>query len=318
MVFFIISLDLKVKLYQSILIYLVPFLVFFSSVIIYTNIEIHYISINILPIIIIGFILNTIFNKQLYNTFKTSFMLEEERKLVTKQNEELKILNQTKNRFFSIISHDLKSPFNIILGFSEILDKDYDKYTEEKRKFYINKIQTSANTVFTLLENLLDWSSLQIKGRKIELENTNIYNFINEVTMPLRIVSSKKNIKLINLISNEINIDVDKYSNSVILGNLINNAIKFSFEDSKIEISASLNANKITYQIRDFGTGMTEDCVNNIFNLNKQNSKSGTKDEKGSGLGLIICKELVEINKGEIWVESEVDKGTTFYVSIPF
>ena len=315
---FILSLELKIKSKYSAIIYFFPFIVFVIVLYSYSSLnETYKILINIIPIVVFGFISNILFNKLLFKGFKLTYLLNKEKEVINKQNEELKILNKTKNRFFSIISHDLKNPFNIVMGFSNILSDNYNDYTETKRKHLINEINKSSTIIYNLLDNLLQWSAIQLNGVKLKKERINLFSLIKEVILTYQLNAENKNINIINNINNNEYIYSDKYSLITVIGNLINNAIKFSYENSKIKIDAKFNNNTVLISVKDYGVGINNDVKNKLFKIDENTNSFGTKKEKGTGLGLILCKEIIDANNGNINIESEEGKGTTFYVTIP-
>ncbi len=233
----------------------------------------------------------------------------------------LKEANVTKDKFFSIIAHDLKSPFNAMLGFSKILDENFDQLEVEKKKRFIGFISKGLQHTFELLENLLDWSSSQTGMIKFNPENSNLY-LISENTIELLNQSAKnKFIKLINQIPENIYVNVDKDMISTIMRNLISNAVKFTPQNGEIMIKAQLatyeNNKYVEIKVIDNGVGIPEDIKSKLFNIGENPSTDGTENETGTGLGLILCKEFVEKHGGKIWVESEIGEGSEFIFNLP-
>ena len=318
LIVFIMSLELKLKPKYSIAIYTVPFIIFVLGF--YNSVGslyfIYRVSLNIFPIVILGFVANLLFNKLLFSNFKSNYLLEKEKHIVDEQNEELKVLNNTKDRFFSIISHDLKNPFNVIMGFSEVLNDGYDNYSDKERKHFIKEINNSSIVVYELLDNLLQWSSLQLNGIVLKKEHIKVKLLINEIIQTQEINAKIKSIKITNLIDENIEIDADKYSIITVINNYIGNAIKFSFENSEIIIDVKIENNTAVFSVQDFGVGIEKEIARNLFRIDENHSTLGTNSEKGSGLGLILCKEIASQNKGNVWIESTPQKGSTFYFSI--
>ena len=235
-----------------------------------------------------------------------------------KSNEELTRLNETKDRFISIVSHDLRTPFTSILGFTDLLQND-DSLTESEKKQYIKFIGESAQTMLSLVNSVLDWTRLQTGRIKFEPEKTNINEIIKRVVNSLSGVAMQKSIKIYNLVKDDIYLFVDKNLISQVFYNLISNAIKFSFENGKIEISATLNSTHTyyTFSVKDNGTGIKPEDLNKLFLVESKFTTEGTSGEKGSGLGLSLVKEIVEKHNGKIWVESQYRKGSNFLFSLP-
>jgi PAS domain S-box-containing protein len=230
---------------------------------------------------------------------------------------ELNELNVTKDRLFSIIAHDLRSPFNAILSFSEYLLENLTTETVEESKELVKDIHLAANSTFKLLNNLLDWARTQTNQIKIYLEQVNISLNINEVLDDLQPVALNKNITLYYL-NPQTNIAyVDQNMLNTILRNLISNSIKYTDIGGKIEVSVENKSDYLEIAVADNGVGMNEETKNRLFVSNVNQSTFGTHQEKGTGLGLIICKEFVKKLKGEIWVESEINHGSIFKFTLP-
>ncbi len=239
--------------------------------------------------------------------------------LIKKQNKKLQELNSTKDKFFSIIAHDLKSPFNCTLGFSNILLKKHKNYDNEKREKIIKSINDSANNAFNLLENLLTWSCSQLGGIKYLPENLNLKTLLFEIMFVLQEQANKKNISILDTISYNELIYADRNMIATILRNLISNAIKFTNKNGNVVISSKkqINSNFLEISIIDTGVGISEEKIDNLFCISKKTSTQGTENETGTGLGLIVCKEFIEKHDGEIWIESEITKGSSFYFTVP-
>ncbi len=229
----------------------------------------------------------------------------------------LREANATKDKFFSIIAHDLRNPFNVILGYSDMLNKGYERFDDDKRKLFINEIHKSSANTFTLLENLLTWTRSQQGRIKIKKEKLNLSELINSSIQPYSSHAKNKGINILNNINVDTNIIADINTMSIVFGNLINNAIKFTHKDGNISISEILNGDNLDIYIEDTGIGMTDKQIADLFLIEKSSTTLGTDRERGSGLGLILCKEFVEKNGGAIRVESKVDVGSKFIISLP-
>jgi hypothetical protein len=230
--------------------------------------------------------------------------------------------NATKDKFFSIIAHDLKSPFNSMLGFSDILNKEFDNYDANEQKKFIGIINTSLQNTHKLLENLLLWSLSQRGGIDFKPKKTNLFLLTYEVNEILKHLAENKLIKLINQIDENIYVEADKNMLSTVIRNLVSNAIKFTAKNGKIIISSNVMTTDKKQQIveisvKDTGVGISSEIQSKLFDIGKDTSTKGTENENGTGLGLILCKEFVEYHGGKIWVESEIGKGSIFYFSIP-
>jgi signal transduction histidine kinase len=241
---------------------------------------------------------------------------------LTTTNEKLQELNATKNRFFSIIAHDLKSPFNAMIGFSELLISQFDELDISTQKNYISILSQSIQNAYRLLENLLTWARSQMGNISFKPEEENINLLTNEAIKTLSQLAKNKTISLSNKIPVDLFGFVDRNMFTTIIRNLISNAIKFTPKGGVIEVNSQLvnNKNKEKYveiSIKDNGIGIAPEIQSKLFNSTESHSTQGTEKEKGTGLGLIICKEFVEKHGGKIWVESEKGKGSKFVFTLP-
>lgn len=233
------------------------------------------------------------------------------------KNDQLRDLNSTKDKLFSVISHDLRSPFNAILGFQDMLINSYDEFTDEERLNMISQVNTTTNQVYELVENLLIWAKIQtssIKHRPVEFP---VKGVILEKIDLYRNIAEAKGISFSHQIPDELAALADINLMSTTIRNLINNSIKFTPNGGTIMVKAKQITHSIKISVTDSGTGMTEEQIDSLFNLEKTRSKDGTNGEKGSGLGLILCKEFVEKNRGTLTVESKPGRGSTFSFTIP-
>ncbi|MBN2597435.1 MAG: tetratricopeptide repeat protein [Marinifilaceae bacterium] len=236
--------------------------------------------------------------------------------IIEKQKLELEIANSTKDKFFSIIAHDLRSPFSALVGLCELLSELYDELSDDDRKIYIHDLHEASKNTFNLLENLLTWSRIQQGNIKIEKKVLNISNLIQNSILPHQATAKLKKISISNLVPTQSNVLIDKNSIETVIMNLINNALKFTNEGGTINISSKEKGNKLIISIADSGVGMTKQQIDKLFKIDENKSTSGTSKETGTGLGLILCKEFIELNNEEIWVESEQGKGSIFSFSI--
>jgi len=232
-------------------------------------------------------------------------------------NQELKNSNAAKDKFFSIIAHDLRSPFSSLLSFSEFLYQDIEELSKDEIKSFAENINEAAKTVFSLLENLLQWSRIQIGTISFNPKYFPIHNTASKVINLLLHNAAIKNIEIVNKINNEHIVYADEDMIFSVLQNLLSNAIKFTDEKGKIIFSSEEKDGMIEITISDTGIGMDESDIEKLFRIDIPFTKSGTKNEKGSGLGLILCKEMIEKNGGRIWVKSKPGEGTTFTFSLP-
>lgn len=233
-----------------------------------------------------------------------------------KARKELEELNNQKNKLFSIIAHDLRSPFTGLIGFTEILIDDFNELSDDEKKFYVNNIYKSLKEYLTLIDNLLTWSRLNLEKVGFNPQNISIKKIINSVFNSIQILASNKNIKILSYVDDNTMAFADADMVETVLRNLVSNAIKFTNEGGEIWIKVTELNEMISVKVEDNGVGMELDRVQNIFNSNL-NSTRGTNNEKGTGLGLQICKEFIEKNGGSISVESKVNCGTTFLFTLP-
>ena len=236
---------------------------------------------------------------------------------ITEMNNKLIELNSTKDKFFSIIAHDMRSPFQGLIGYSQILIDDYEELSEEERKFYIHNIGEISKSTYKLLENLLQWSRMQTGNFEFNPEVFNVAEEIEPTLALLRTTASNKNISIESFIKPKTYLMADKNMLNTIIRNLISNSIKFTKPGGKISVYTKELNNNIVFTIKDEGVGMSKDKLLLLFKPAKNISTLGTENERGTGLGLLLCKEMVEKHQGEIWAESEVGQGSSFYFTMP-
>ncbi len=236
--------------------------------------------------------------------------------LVRRTSRKLKELNATKDKLFSIIGHDLKGPLNSLTAFSSLLLNHADKLTKEDIKTLSTDLDKSLKNLMALLENLLEWSRSQTGSIDFKPERFDISAVIKENLDLLQGLANNKKIKLVHESSNELMVNAHRYSINTVVRNLISNAIKFTPEGGSITITTE-SSSIITVSVRDTGVGMAPSTVVKLFQLGSKISTLGTAKEKGTGLGLILCKDFVEKNGGKIGVDSEEGVGSRFYFSIP-
>ncbi len=229
----------------------------------------------------------------------------------------LKKLNATKDKFFSIIAHDLRNPFHAITGFSQMLLDRKMKMTDEERENIIRIILDSSTSASALLENLLQWSRTQTDSIKCDPQHFEIQKVVLDVISLFRINAHRKQITFEVAIDESLIVFADRNMTSTIIQNLINNAIKFTKDSGLIKISANYVKGIVDISVEDNGVGMEEKTRSTLFSVDKTTVNRGTSGEKGTGLGLIICKEFTERNKGSIKVETQLGKGTKIVFSLP-
>ena len=233
-------------------------------------------------------------------------------------NEKLKLINSTKDKFFSIIAHDLRSPLGAILSFSNLIDdecsstKDIDTVTE-----YNTYLNQSARNLNSLLENLLQWSKAQLGSIKHHPINLNLSQIIEDNIEIQRLKAKEKSINIKSLVDGNISVYADINMVNTIVRNLLSNAIKFSYPKSEIILSSETKSNMLHLSVQDKGIGISQSKQEKLFKIDSNLSTLGTNNETGTGLGLILCKEFVKENGGTVKIKSEEGKGATFTFTIP-
>ena len=272
-------------------------------------------------ILVILLILNIIYAIRKMDKIKQD--LDQKNKNLEKANEKLmeseRQLNsmiRTKDKFFSIIAHDLINPFQPLLGLSELLVTDIDKLSDEEIKKYASLIKESAMRSYNLLSNLLKWTQSQTGRLSYNPEDIYLSALIDEIISFYKENARIKNIHLLNHVDKDIIVYSDRELLGAIIRNLLSNAIKFTGRNGYVKIEAHKKGHFIEVSVEDNGVGIEKNKLENLFRLESTTSTRGTDNEEGSGLGLILCKEFVEKNGGEIRVKSKKGKGTTFYFTI--
>lgn len=236
--------------------------------------------------------------------------------LIEKQNVELEQANITKDKFFSIIGHDLRNPMSNINQFVDLVINEFNTASKKQIMSYLEVLQSSSETTIKLLDDLLIWSRTQHGNIVAKMENVSINYLFDRTIDTCQLNATKKDIQIINLTDETLKVVCDKNMMLTIIRNIVTNSIKFSYPNSKIFLNACRRGNYVVISIADKGKGMSEKQLSNLFKIEVVSSTEGTGGEAGSGLGLIICKEFIHANNGEIWAESESGKGSTFFISL--
>lgn len=244
--------------------------------------------------------------------------LQKEAELQLKKvTEDLKRANASKDKFFSIIAHDLRTPLIGLIGYAEILSEDINELEKEEIKEYASNIVDISRQTIKLLSNLLEWSRLQTGKIQFNPTDLKIRNVVENIFQLLRSNAEHKQIRLINSVDPEHIAYADENMIYSVLNNLTSNAIKFTRINGEIEISSEKKNDEILVMVRDNGVGIDEENLKNLFELDKSFTTPGTENEKGSGLGIILCRDFIKKHDGKIWVESKVGQGTKFYFTLP-
>ncbi|MFA9392670.1 MAG: two-component regulator propeller domain-containing protein [Prolixibacteraceae bacterium] len=261
---------------------------------------------------------NTLLEKRQKQIEQQRLELFSQKESVVQMNEVLNDLNATKDKFFSIIAHDIKNPFNAVLGLSKLLGENFSVWNDNRKLEVVNMIYSSSKNLFQLLDNLLQWSrsqggTLQFNPQKIELKET-----FKNITNLFRETAEAKNIKIDFIFPDEdLMVYADKDMMDTIMRNLISNAVKFTLPGGKVHLSAEALNEFALIKVSDNGVGMNPDVQKQLFSIDKQVSTKGTNNETGTGIGLILVKEFVSRQGGEIGVESAKGEGSTFYFTLP-
>ena len=226
-------------------------------------------------------------------------------------------LNEDKDLFLSILAHDLRSPFNTLLGMSELLIDNIRVYSIDETEMLLNHLRNTSVATFALLEDLLNWTSTQSGNISFNPQNLNFSEICKNILETLDKFAYTKNITVKSLTKDNIYVFADIDMLKTVLRNLVSNAIKFTNKSGTIIINAEENSENVTISVTDNGIGIQPVKITKLFNISHRQTTRGTEEESGTGLGLILCKEFVERNGGKIWVESEVGKGSDFKFTLP-
>ncbi len=254
--------------------------------------------------------------KELLSRVFTHLELSFSKKYIEKQNNELHELNATKDKFFSIIAHDLKNPFSGIIGLSNILVNEYKDLDKDTVGEYHELILDSAEKGYRLLENLLNWSSAQTGRLEYNPQINNLQCFIKEELQLLNTNAEQKNIKLLAEVPENTFAFFDHNMIETVIRNLVSNAIKFTKPGGSVSIIASNQDEMVQIEVKDNGVGISDEDQKKLFRVDVHHSTSGTNNEEGTGLGLVLCKEFVEKNGGKIRVESVEGRGSRFIFTL--
>lgn len=249
---------------------------------------------------------------------RIALKLEAANNMLVKANEIIAESNKTKDKFFSIITHDLRSPFLGLVGLTDLMVQDMDNLEKEELRDYLTLTHRTAQNLFSLLENMLSWARLQTGKMVVQASNVNVCELVQEVKDVLENSAKLKEIGIHVQIEGRLYAYADRNMLLTILRNLISNAVKFSFPNQSIDVFAhKLENNQVEIFVKDHGTGISKDRIDKLFQLGQKQSTRGTSNEKGTGLGLVLVKEMIELMGGHIRVESEENKGSVFIFTLP-
>lgn len=243
-----------------------------------------------------------------------AFIFYNRNKLTKKLNNQLAESNTTKNKLFAVVSHDLKGPLSAFSELSNILSHHRSAISEDERAKIMDTMHTSSINILGLLDNLLSWSRSQMKGYKIYPEVMNLQELVGEVITSIADLACAKKVEILCEISDEIEITADRNALETVMRNLISNAIKFSYSGGNIVIQARQVDGQTEISVSDSGVGLSDAIKDSLFELSPTKSTMGTNHEKGTGLGLLICKDIITLHGGKIWAEANGGAGTTFTI----
>ncbi len=244
--------------------------------------------------------------------------LESKVSSIDKINRELLESNNSKDVFFSIIAHDLKNPFNVVLGLTDLLTTQYDDFKENERKEFIEEINRSSKILYELLDNLLTWARSQREMIKIRKDKLFLKQIIRTSINAYLSNAKQKHIRIRDEIAEDTIVYADRYTLSVIIDNILSNAIKFTPGGGEIRFSAKAGPKKVEISIKDTGVGMSKEAIDQLLsNTGVIKTTLGTKTEKGAGLGIVLIKDFIQKNGGTLTIQSELNKGTDFRISLP-
>lgn len=248
---------------------------------------------------------------------KAANLLAKQYAVINQQKVDLEQSNSTKQKLFGIIAHDLINPFNAILGYTNLLEEDYNTFTDAQRKTFISTINKYANSNYNLTRTLLDWAKVQQDKFIVNKTQLKIKDVVDNALQPYQVLADKKQIKVIAKIPRDITIEADQNMMQTVIANLFVNAIKFTPQQGEINLHLDKNTDgTVTLEIKDNGIGMSQEQLNNLFDITKVSTSQGTNKESGNGLGLILCKELIELQKGTLQIFSKLNKGSRAVITI--
>jgi signal transduction histidine kinase/ligand-binding sensor domain-containing protein len=268
----------------------------------------------IIEVVSVIMVISVVFILRLNQLKKQKMLLE---RTVTIKTAELNELNASKDRFFSIIAHDLKNPFSTIIGLSELMQESDTQDNQSHLQKYSAMINSSAVQTYRLLENLLEWANCQRGKVSFSPVSVDLNELIKDEFDLVDEMAKGKNIRLMNGVGDSYTVTADKNMLKTILRNLITNGVKFTRQNGELWIKSVTNAKMVEISVSDNGIGMSEETISKLFRIDGNLATRGTNNERGTGLGLFLCKEFVEKHGGKIWVESEEGKGSTFKFCLP-
>jgi signal transduction histidine kinase len=260
-------------------------------------------------------------DKKIIGTFGISVNITERKRAeeeIKKTNKQLEKLNSEKDKLFSIIAHDLRSPFQGLLGLTEAMAADIHKMASAEITEYSNSLHDLAVNIYSLLENLLEWAQFQKGSIGFMPKTLNLSDIFSQCFESTKLRAVQKGINIFNEIPLSLKIYADEKMINSVLRNLLSNAVKFTRKGGKVVGKARIiEEGKVEISVTDTGVGISGDIIAKLFKLGEKVGTKGTDNEPSTGLGLVLCKEFVEKHGGQIWVESQPNIGSTFYITLP-
>jgi len=264
--------------------------------------------------LIVFLILLTILIIILYNRYQ---LKQRTAKALDEKNAELQKLNGFKDRMFAVISHDLRNPVNAFSTIIESLHQNLQHASKEELSEFLESTLQSANDLKSLLNNLLEWALVQIEKLPFKKSSVSIHDIVAESTSHIELMAASKKIQIVNTVEPDKRVMVDRAMMTIVIRNLLSNAVKFSPPGSRVELLTQHANGTVNIVVRDQGIGMKEEEVKKLFKIEESTSNIGNSSEKGAGIGLLLCKELIEKNGGKINVQSKLGEGSIFTIELP-
>lgn len=243
--------------------------------------------------------------------------IKRQKQVIEEQADELREINNAKDKFLSIIAHDLRNPFQVMMVYTEMLLEDFDKISANEAKDRLMDVRNSAGKLLDLVEKLLSWAFLQTGKLEVQYSEFNLPDLLNNNLSLYKQSADQKGIKLNPKWPDNLSLEADRNMMDTVVRNLLSNALKFSEQDDVVTISADLSGNSVIIRVEDEGIGMSPEMVQNLLKLDQVRSRKGTGEEHGSGLGLQLCNDIINLHGGHLEIESEEGSGTVFTVIIP-
>ena len=253
-------------------------------------------------------------NQEIYSQNET---IQSKAKTLDEKNNELKSINQIKDKLISVIAHDLKNPFNSISGYSEVIISEFNSYSESEHLTFLRIIHDSATKGNMLLDNLLQWSRLQTKTLQFAPEEQSLYKLVVDELFFVQHIANEKDITISTNIDENLSVFADANMLKTVIRNLVSNSIKFTHSKGSVNISGQANRNTAIIEVCDSGVGIEQKVMDKLFSGQSGVTTPGVRGEEGTGLGLMICKDFIDMHKGRIWAESQLGKGTSIFVELP-